>query len=183
MRSFLIVSLFAAVILGSMPSYSQAAIVVTMRTGAVDAINSITLTDEEAQNMGNDDRALVLFSVSFSMKAFESDLLIPRTVGRGETTAADIEFIIQALHNETIESGYTAGLVHSADAKVAGNAYVIPKGETRTFTMYVGYADELVPDRVLRLKTTGLTLGGGQFAPIELNASEVSALRTGRVEL
>lgn len=174
-----LIGLFAVVLL---PLGAHAQTTVSLRTGMVDAINSITLVDQTAEVRHGGSLPVAIYRLDFSITAEDSDLLLPKAVTRGASDASGLEFLVESRDGETTESGFAAGILIADGKSSFGNSYVIKAGTTETFSLLAVFADEADSSREDRLRISGMTLATVGIKA-ELNPSELEELRTDFIEL
>jgi len=183
MRPFLLSSILCLVAVLALPHNAGAeSAPLTIRTGMVEAINSIKLLDTSSEVFRNiGPLPIALYEMEFSISAFEEDVEIPTAVTRGTTDTRDIEFLIESRTGDTTTSGLAGGFL-SSDAAQSNGAYRIKKGTTETFTLFVAFTDTPDPSREDRVRVSGMTLRAGD-AVAELNAQELKRIRSSFADL
>lgn len=183
MRFALLSSMVCLALMFAMPQGTEAASVgISLRTGMVDAINSITLGHASSTVYRNEGTLpIALYEVNFSITAFEEDVMIPTLVARGATDAPDVEFFLESRHSTETTSGFAGGFITS-DAERNGNAYRIPEGESEDFTLFIAYTDTPDSSREDRVRLRGMTMRAGD-SEAKLNENELFDIRSGFAEL
>jgi hypothetical protein len=183
MRALFLPTFIAVLSLTVFPLHAHAAAAtITLRTGMVDAINSIARTGEDAEVRRTGALPVAIYRLDFSITAHEMDLAMPFAVTRGASDAQGLEFLIESRGGTTTESGVALGVLIADNAARSGSAYVIKAGTTERFSLLALFADQPDSSREDRLRVSGMTLAVPKLTA-ELNPSELSDLHTGYVEL
>ncbi len=181
MRFLFLASLIGFVCVIALPLEAQA-VEISLRTGMVEAINSITLQSQSTEVRRGGTLPVVIYRIDFSITAHEADLTIPRAVTRGESAASGLEFVIESRDGEVTESGVAVGVLIPEGKTSLGDSYTIKSGTTESFSLLAVFVDTPDSSREDRLRITGMTLGAF-LQKAELNPSELEHLHTNYVEL
>ncbi len=175
-------SLFKISILGCLCLLAVSADAATMRTTAVESINSIRLESATSSVItGQNGSPVGFFALTFSIEAFETPLAIPvRTMRSGVVTVkSPLGYTFLGRQGNPITTGFAAAVLVSADS-TSTTSYTIPKNERRSFTLFAVHADAAGNREDERLRITALPLAlPDAIKPIHLNPSELQELETG----
>lgn len=181
MRFLSLTSIIVLLSIAVLPTHAHAA-AISLRTGMVEAINSITLESQSADVRRGGTLPVAIYRIDFSITAHDADLTLPRAVTRGESDASGIEFEIESRGGEITESGIAAGILIPESKTSLGSSYTIKAGTTESFSLLAVFADTPDSSREDRLRVSGMTLNA-LTQKAELNPSELEHLRTDYIEL
>jgi len=165
----------------------KASAAVTLRTSAVDTINSITTEAVEVTTVTQGSSSpIAIYSLTFSLKAFGGDMAIPKGIVRKTDSIATntLSFILENRNKKEISSGFAlATLIPTENSVRDTTSYFIPKGDSRSFTALIAYTDTEARDPENRVRITEMPLFQYLKEPVLLNQSELQRLKTDYIEL
>lgn len=185
-RLVILIIAFGISVIFSSVAQAQLTTPTPAQVGAINNVGKIIEANAYVFSDNTSGFQTVIFSITFSLRAFGRDMEIPLSLARekGVVIADDtIGYTIMDREKNIIKTGYEAAFLLQHEPQTSSEHALLRLGEPQKFTLIVAYSDKSVIDREDRMFISTLPLTALDGKIIDLNPSELQDLKTGFISL